>query len=483
MARVLVIDDDRSVRILVEKGLEKSGHHVFAVANEAEGLDAIREFKPDVLLLDLVLKEGSGLTVFQNVQKLDSRLPVIFITGEAGSETTIEAMQMGALDYIAKPLDITILSELVEQAARTRQLMNTPVALGVNPAESGGDDAFLGRSPKMLEVFKIIGRVAKQKIPVLIRGESGTGKELVARAIYQHSDRFDRPFMEVNCAALPDTLLESELFGHEKGAFTGADQRRIGKFEQCDGGTIFLDEIGDMAPVVQAKVLRLLQEQRFERVGGNETIQTDVRIVTATNRQLEEMVEKGSFRSDLMYRLNGVTISLPPLRQRGADIKDLLQYFLSQAIQELGYPELQGLSEDALQALMDYEWPGNVRELRSVMRQAVINSTGTVIAESFLPPEIRGIQVEETESRNGADDGSSMNLAGFVSRRLKAGSTNLYAETLEIMERYLMAQVLQQTEGNQSQAAEVLGITRGKIRDRIAAFGINVNKTVSVDPE
>lgn len=482
MARVLVIDDDRSVRLLVEKGLEKSGHHVSAAANEAEGLPAIRDFKPDVLLLDLVLKEASGLTVFQNVQKLDSRLPVIFITGEAGSETTIEAMQMGALDYIAKPLDITVLSELVEQAARTRQLMNTPVALGVKPSEAG-DDAFIGRSSKMLEVFKVIGRVAKQKIPVLVRGESGTGKELVARAIYQHSDRFDRPFMEVNCAALPDTLLESELFGHEKGSFTGADQRRIGKFEQCDGGTIFLDEVGDMASTVQAKVLRLLQEQRFERVGGNDTIQTDVRIITATNRPLEEMVEKGSFRSDLLYRLNGVTVSLPPLRERGEDVKELLQHFLSQAIQELGYPELEGLSEDALKALVDYEWPGNVRELRSVMRQAVMNSTGTVIAESFLPPVIRGIQEQSEAGNDDVEDGGSVNLAAFVSRRLKAGSSNLYAETLEIMERHLITQVLQETGGNQSQAAEILGITRGKIRDRIATFGINLSKSVSIDSE
>lgn len=496
MARIVVIDDDRSVLILIEKGLSKNGHTLQLARNGAEGLVAIRESNPDVVLLDLMLRDESGLDLLAEIQQIDRRLPVIFITAEADSETAIEAMLRGAFDYVAKPVDLPKLLELVEQAARTRQLMNVPVALGVSEEElDAARDPFIGRSPEMLNVFKTIGRVAKQSVPILIRGESGTGKELVARAIYQHSNRVEAPFMEVNCAALPDTLLESELFGHEKGAFTGAEKRRIGKFEQCDGGTIFLDEVGDMAPSVQAKVLRLLQEQRFERVGGNETIQTNVRLIAATNQNLEEMVEANDFRSDLLYRLNGVTIQLPPLRERGADLKLLLQYFLTQASQELGYPDLAGLSADALQILEQYSWPGNVRELRSVVRQAVLNSTGTVIAANFLPAEIRNGTTHSadlqqsvfTESVNDSEResrfGVSADLAGFIDERLREGTTDLYAETVEMMERYLMTRVLQETGGNQSQAAEILGITRGKIRDRIAAFGINVSKSVSVEAD
>lgn len=481
MSRIVVVDDDRSVLLLAQKGLEKVGHTLALATNSRDGLDAIRDFNPDVVLLDLVLREGSGLEVLRKIQNIDRRLPVIIVTAEAASDSAIEAIQLGAYDYVSKPLDLVKLAVLVEQAVRTRELMNVPVALDVRNEDQMRRDAFLGQSPQMLEVFKIIGRVAGQNVSVLVRGESGTGKELVARAVYQHSDRADRPFMEVNCAALPDALLESELFGHEKGAFTGADTRRIGKFEQCDGGTIFLDEIGDMALAVQAKVLRLLQEQRFERVGGNETIQTDVRIITATNRNLEEMVERGDFRTDLMYRLNGVTIQLPPLRDRPSDIRQLIQYFLTEATKELGHPELQGLSPGALDLLLAYPWPGNVRELRSMIRQSVLNSTGPVIAPEFLPKEIKAFaDPESVESLAGRGD-SRVDLEGFVNRRLTARSENLYAETVEMMERFLITRVLQETDGNQSKAAEILGITRGKIRDRIATFNINVDKSVTLE--
>ena len=325
MAKLVLIDDDRSVQILVERGLADQNHDIVTASNGVDGLKAIQDTQPDVVLLDIFLPNTNGLDLFQEIQEIDRKLPVIFITAEADSETAIQAIQMGAYDYIAKPLNVKQLAALVERAVRTREFMNVPVALGTDTLGDQTRDVFIGRSPQMLEVFKAIGRVAKQNVTVLIRGESGTGKELVARAIYQHSNRYDKPFLEVNCAALPDSLLESELFGHEKGSFTGADRRRIGKFEQCDGGTIFLDEVGDMSPSIQAKVLRLLQEQRFERVGGSETISTDVRVITATNRPLEEMVEEGDFRNDLLYRLNGVTIHLPPLRERGDDIKELLK--------------------------------------------------------------------------------------------------------------------------------------------------------------
>lgn len=479
MPRLLVVDDDRSVLHLVQNAFESPEYELFTAGNAQQCLDAVPEHRPDAVLLDIVLPEASGLDVFQRLQKIDRRLPVIFITAGTDSDTAIEAMQLGAFDYIPKPLDLPKLAEVVKRAVATRHLMSVPVALPIGEAPADGQ-LFVGRSPQMMEVFKAIGRVAKQQVTVLIRGESGTGKELVARAIYQHSDRVEHPFMEVNCAAIPENLLESELFGHEKGAFTGAERRRIGKFEQCNGGTIFLDEVGDMSPLVQGKVLRLLQEQRFERVGGNETIQTDVRIIAATNRPLEKMVEDGDFRADLMYRLNGVTIQIPPLRDRGEDIKLLLQHFVTRTTHELNKPDIEGLAPEALEVLRQYRWPGNVRELESVVRQAVLNTTGTVVVHDSLPAELR------REPEFGQPDAGGvprLDLAGFVRQRLAAGSTDLYAETLEQMERFLITRVLQETSGNQSKAAETLGITRGKVRDRIATFNISLDKNVTIEPD
>ena len=479
MSRVLVIDDDRSVLHLVTRALQGDSVEVRTAQSAADGLKVVKEEAPDVVLLDIFLPHVSGLDVFKQIQSIDRRIPVIFITAGAGSETAIEAMQLGAYDYVAKPLDLASLSELVRKALETRRLMSVPVAVPIEEPGSVSGDLCIGRSSQMLDVFKAIGRVAKQNVTVLIRGESGTGKELVARALYQHSDRRNQPFMAVNCAALPDTLLESELFGHEKGAFTGADRRRIGKFEQCSGGTLFLDEVGDMAPLCQSKMLRLLQEQRFERVGGNETIATDVRVITATNRDLEDMVEKGEFRSDLLYRLNGVTISLPALRDRPDDIPLLLQHFLSRARRDLNKPDLEGISPAALDVLMSYRWPGNVRELQSVVRQSVLNSTGSVIAPEFLPPEV--VQPRKASAARGKDGLPAGDLESFIDSRMDCGSTNLYAETLEMMERYLFTRVLQATKGVQTKAADILGITRGTIRDRIAAYNISLDKNVSIE--
>ncbi|MCA9108744.1 MAG: sigma-54-dependent Fis family transcriptional regulator [Planctomycetaceae bacterium] len=488
---VIAIDDDRSVLMLVERALADDGYEVIAVESAAKGLSAIESSRPAVVLLDIMLQDMTGLELFSSIRALDAKLPVVFITAAADSETAIEAIQLGGFDYIPKPLDLVHLRSVVTKAIKTRRLMSVPVALGSEPLklENGDQLAFIGRSPAILEVFKAIGRVAQQDVPVLIRGESGTGKELVARAIYQHSQREEQCFMEVNCAALPDSLLESELFGHEKGAFTGADQRRIGKFEQCNGGTIFLDEVGDMAPVVQAKVLRLLQEQRFERVGGNETIETNVRIISATNQPLETMVEKGTFRADLIYRLNGVTIDLPPLRDRKNDIRLLSQHFLAQAVRDLNKPDIEGLAPETLEILLQHSWPGNVRELRAVIRQAVLNTTGPVIVPDFLPSELRGEAKPTARQRHEPADASPASglvcsdLAKVVESALDEGKTDLYAITLEVMERYLLTRVLQETGGNQSKAAEILGITRGKIRDRIATFGISLDTNVAIESD
>jgi two-component system nitrogen regulation response regulator GlnG len=331
----------------------------------------------------------------------------------------------------------------------------------------------VGNSPEMMEVYKGIGRVAPQDVTVLIRGESGTGKELVARAIYQHSRRAKGPFLAINCAAIPEGLLESELFGHEKGAFSGAVTTRIGKFEQSDGGTIFLDEIGDMSPMLQSKVLRLLQEKQFERVGGNKTIKVDVRIIAATHRDLEGMPEE-KFRSDLYYRLNGFVITLPPVRDRGDDLLILIDHFLKRFNRELG-KAVQGLSPEALNLMMRYGWPGNVRELQSVLRQAMLQSTGPVLIADFLPPDVRSSRRRDGEGPSG----SNADLGRFIRERLENDSKDLYAESIEFLESALIGRVLTATGGNQSRASEILGIARGSLRNKIRSLGISIDRVVN----
>jgi DNA-binding NtrC family response regulator len=499
MALALVVDDDRSLRYMVQTSLESIQIDVITASTAEEGLLQVTTRKPDVVLLDIMLPGRSGLDVLKDIQQIDRRLPVIFVTSDSGSGTAIEAMQLGAYDYLSKPLNLPQMNRLVQNAINSRELMSVAVALSVDQESETRGKAFVGRSQEMLEVFKAIGRVAAQDVPILIRGESGTGKELVAQALYQHSHRRDQPFMAINCAALPDTLLESELFGHEKGAFTGADRRRIGKFEQCHGGTIFLDEVGDMALVVQGKVLRLLQDQRFERVGGNETITTDVRVITATNRPLDEMVESKTFRADLLYRLNGMTISLPPLRERRDDIPLLLKFFLAKALGTLNKQHIEGMSPECLELLKNYDWPGNVREMQSIVQQAVLNTIGPIIIPEFLPREVSSgrraasvHRVNEALSRTiveneppqlESDSPSIADLGPYIEQRLAAKSSNLATEVIERVERYLFTRVLQVTNGNQSQAAEILGVTRGKIRDRIAAFNISMERQVRMDTD
>jgi two-component system nitrogen regulation response regulator GlnG len=366
--------------------------------------------------------------------------------------------------------------------------MNVPVevpdaAPAVNTSNGNGarGDILVGRSAAMQEVYKAIGRVAPQDVTVLIRGESGTGKELVARAVYQHSPRANGPFLAVNCAAIPDALLESELFGHEKGAFTGADQQRIGKFEQCQGGTLFLDEIGDMSPLVQSKVLRVLQSQEFERVGGNKTIRTDVRVIAATNRDLEKMVEEGEFRNDLYYRLSGFTIQLSPLRDRREDMVPLLENYLAIYSRQFE-KEVHGISPEALEVLMSYRWPGNVRELQNVVKQTLLRSAGPVVVPEFLPDKVRWPETEAGEAQN-RPASADTDLRAFVDERLKEESGDLYAETLAFMERYLVTRILSEHDGNQSRAAKILGITRGSLRSKIRALKVSIDRHVQIEGE
>jgi two-component system nitrogen regulation response regulator GlnG len=486
MPRVLVIDDDRSVRHLIGKVFAESDIEVSAAATAEDGLKLLLDSVPDAVLLDILLPEVSGLEIFDKIRTIDAKLPVIFITSLDSSETAIRAMTLGAFDYLLKPLDVARIRELVRQALEIRRLMNTPVAVPGEDGQRNGQsapgegDSLVGRSSQMQEVYKAIGRVAPQDVTVLIRGESGTGKELVARALYHHSPRASGPFLAVNCAAIPDALLESELFGHEKGSFTGAEQRRIGKFEQCSGGTLFLDEIGDMSPLVQSKVLRVLQSQEFERVGGNTTIKTDVRVITATNRDLEKMVENGEFRSDLYYRLSGFTIQLAPLRERRDDIVSLLERYLAVYSLEMG-KDVHGVAPEALEMLLAYSWPGNVRELQNVMKQSLLRSVGNVVIPEFLPDSIRQ---PAAETAGLFDDGLiGADLRRFVDERLAAESSDLYAEALEFMERYLVSRILALCDGNQSQAARMLGITRGCLRSKVRALGVSIDTQVQVKGE
>jgi len=483
MPSVLVIDDDRLVLTLTQRALAPIADIEIAATAE-EGLTKLRRGDFDAVLLDIQLPDQNGLAVYCEIREHDRRIPVIFMTIEAASNTAIEAMQLGAFDYIAKPLAVDPLRDLLEKAIEQRKISSVPVAIAADDeTEPTSGELFIGAAPSMLDVFKAIGKVAKQDVPILVRGESGTGKELVARALYQYSHRESEPFLAVNCAALPDNLLESELFGHEKGSFTGAESRRIGKFEQCNGGTLFLDEIGDMAPSVQAKVLRVLQEQRFERVGGNKELKTDVRIIAATNRPLEQMVEDGDYREDLLYRLNGVTIELPPLRDRVSDVPALVRFFLGQAKREFNKPDLEGLSPEAVERLTAYDWPGNVRQLRAVIRRCVLDSVMPVITPDGLPREVLGATSSSESARLSAEanlDSSGTRLPDLVRSLLQNRSTNVYSEALEYMEKYVITMVLKETNGNQSQAAEILGITRGKLRDRIKSFDIVLSSDVTV---
>src|SRR6266480_1927797 len=386
MATLLLIDDDPDLlRDRVSHVFPAPAHRVEIAQTGAEGLERVAAACPDVILLDLRLPDGSGLDILRQLRRIDARIPVVMVTVARSSDSAIEAMRHGAYDYLLKPIDLQKLGRVISEALKVSRLMREPAVVAETPPdEEFPGEAIIGSCPGMQEAYKAIGRVADQTFPVLITGESGTGKELIARAIYQHGPRAQAPFLALNCAAIPENLLESELFGREKGAFTGADRRRIGKFEQCHGGTLFLDEIGDMPAALQAKLLRVLQEQAFERVGGNETIHCDVRLIAATHRDLKAWSEEGKFRPDLYYRLGVFTIQLPPLRERGEDLPLLVRHFVRRFSRELGR-EIKEVAPESLDRLRGYHWPGNIRELQSVLKQALLQASGCVLLSTFLP--------------------------------------------------------------------------------------------------
>jgi two-component system nitrogen regulation response regulator GlnG len=470
MPTLLIVDDETSILLAFRRAFGSAGD-VLTAETGAEGLELARQHRPDVVVLDIYLPDFSGLEMLRRLRELDARCLVVFITGRSTTDTAIEAMKLGAYEYLLKPLELSQLRQVVERALAISRLMHVPAVVAAAEPVDERADAVVGRCPAMQEVYKAIGRVAAQDVPVLITGESGTGKELIARALYQHSRRAQSPFLAINCAAIPETLLESELFGHEKGAFTGADRKRIGKFEQCSGGTLFLDEVGDMTPLTQSKVLRLLHEQRFERLGGNETIHTDVRLLAATNQNLEAAVAEGRFRQDLYYRLGVFTIHLPPLRARDDDLAQLVQYYVRRFSRELG-KDVQGVAPATLEVLRRYPWPGNVRELQSVLKQALLQAAGPVLLPEFLPP----LHLVEPHTDAAPQEAA---LESFIDAQLQAGTTDLYAEVLRRVDRLLVTRVLQYTNGNQLQAAKLLGITRGSLRTKVRDLGIRIDHRVT----
>jgi two-component system nitrogen regulation response regulator GlnG len=480
MATLLLIDDDPDLLPgQVRQVFPAPAHRVEVAHTGAEGLKRVATVRPDVILLDLRLPDQSGLDVLKQLHQIDARLPVVLVTVVRSADSAIEAMRQGAYDYLLKPLDLQKLDRVIGEALKVARLMREPaVVMGTPPDDDQPGEAIVGGCPAMQEVYKAIGRVADQTFPVLITGESGTGKELVARAIYQHGPRAKAPFLALNCAAIPETLLESELFGHEKGAFTGAERRRIGKFEQVSGGTLFLDEVGDMPLALQAKVLRVLQEQAFERLGGSETVRTDVRLIAATHRDLKAWSDEGKFRLDLYYRLGVYAIDLPPLRERGEDLPLLVQFYLRRFSKELGR-EVHEIASEALERLCSYSWPGNVRELQSVLKQALLRAHGPVLLPDFLPE----LPEAPRAPAPGAPPGGVFDPEAFLRERLGADSRDLYAEAHRELDRLLLPRVLDHTGGNQRRAALLLGIARRTLRVKLQDVGLHVAQSVESDDD
>jgi two-component system nitrogen regulation response regulator GlnG len=474
MATLLIVDDEPNLLYALEKRLRSETLEVHTAQTANEGLGLVETKAPDAVILDIRLPDMGGLDAFDRIRELDPALPVIFITGSSTTETAIEAIKRGAYEYLLKPVDLAKVQEVVGKAIELRRGPPAlPLCDGVQQPASEVD-RLVGRSAAMQGIYKAIGRVASEDMPVLILGESGTGKELVAHAIARHSNRSGGPFLAINCAAIPETLLESELFGHERGAFTGADRRRIGKFEQANGGTIFLDEIADMTPAIQAKVLRLLQEQRFERLGGSETVQTDVRVIAATNQNLEAMVTSRRFRKDLLYRLNVFTIRLPPLRERTEDLPMLIEHFVRRASQKARKP-MPSLCSETLRLLQAYDWPGNVRELQSTIKSALVLARGNVVTPDCLPDSVRhpgGASVSAAGSQ-------LFDLTQFVRDLLRSGASEIYEKASAEFDRILLAEVLQHVKGHQVHASEMLGISRNTLRAKLRSLGLSFEKQLA----
>jgi two-component system nitrogen regulation response regulator GlnG len=488
---VLIIDDEKDVHYSFRRLLEKEPLEILSAESGDEGIKLARKHAPDLIVMDIRMGQQSGLDTLKELRQMNPKQVVVMMTAYGTSQTAIEAMKRGAYDYVLKPFDIPQLKVLLFEALAAARAMKQIVAFPTKLAADESNQAIVGNSPAMQQVYKLIGQVAPTTTTILITGESGTGKELVARAIYQNGARVNKPFIAINCAAIPENLLESELFGHEKGAFTGALAQRIGKFEQCDGGTLFLDEIGDMPMTTQTKILRVLQEGEISRVGNNQSIKVDVRIIAATNKDLWQAVQRKEFREDLFYRLNVVRLNLPPLRDRFTDIPLLVAYFMNKfrLKQPTGPSQI---ADDAMAAIQRCRWPGNVRELENCIQRAMVLASGNTITLANLPEEI-------TRGRNGAPTPGSTEskpsaapahppespadakatLSQAVETLFNFARNDKQFKLLPAAERELIVRALAETSGNQVQAARLLGVTRATLRKRVDKFGIQ--KRMAID--
>lgn len=470
---ILIADDEDLIRQVLHDTLTEQGYHVEAVATGSQAWSAVQEQVFDLAFIDIRMPGLSGLDLLQKTQAAQIDLPIIIITGQTTLTNAIEAMKRGAFDYLPKPFDLDDVHALVSHVIETKRLTaNTERPL---PAIQGRDEQIIGSGAAMQQVYKTVGRIVRSDATVLLQGESGTGKELVAKVIHHYSARWRAPFIGVNCSAIPLELLESELFGHERGAFTGAVERHAGKFEQAAGGTLFLDEIGDMPPSLQAKLLRVLQEREFTRVGGSQALQADVRIIAATNQDLAAAVKEKRFREDLYFRLRVVPITLPPLRQRREDIPELTAYFLDKITQEVG-TAATGITPEAQALLTHYSWPGNVRELENTLLRAAVLSPGPLLmpadfslpqTRTPLPADLAELSFEEVIQRQ---------LTAYLQQPDLLEAGDLHAVVISQVEKPLIELVLDHTRGNQLKAAEILGINRNTLRKKMTDLKIAVKK-------
>ncbi|ACD96499.1 sigma-54-dependent transcriptional regulator [Trichlorobacter lovleyi] len=475
--RILVADDEESMRWVLSKALRKKGYSVDLAADGNQALRQVREQSYDLVIVDIKMPGMSGLEFLDKARELRPDLLVVVMTAEASMKNAVEAMKRGAYDYITKPFDLEVIDAIIEKVSRARDVSNQVSLLKQELKDRYQvEKNIIGNSAAMREVYKTIGKVAGSDITVLIQGESGTGKELIARAIHFNSTRLGKPFVAINCAAIPKDLLESELFGSERGAFTGATERKTGKFEQANHGTIFLDEIGDMPLDLQAKILRVLQEQEITRIGGSQNLSVDVRVVAATNQELQERVRNREFREDLYYRLNVVPINLAPLRERSEDIPALVEYFLERACAELEIPTKQ-CAPEAMELLSNYSWPGNVRELENTIKRGVILSSDPYLTTAdFASLTNRQETIHAIPQEQSLESLVEMKLRNSMNGIEKLDKGDIYDRVLEQVERPLIRYVLEKTRGNQVRAADILGINRNTLRKKISELGVSIKK-------
>lgn len=470
MYKILIVDDDQNVRYSFKKLLNNPEYEFYEAENGENAVAQVTAVKPHLVILDIEMPGKSGLDVLKDLKDESPFIPVIIITAYGSGDRVIKAMKYGAYDYVEKPFDIPRLKNLIAEALKSttpatnsQQLVTNTQLSELERFNVSNESKIVGESPAIKEVFKLIGRVAASDASILIVGESGTGKELAARAIHWYSDRVKNPFLAMNCAAIPETLLESELFGYEKGAFTGADRPRAGKFEEANGGTLFLDEIGDMGLALQSKLLRVLQEGTFERLGSSKTVKGNVRIITATNRNLESDIQNKTFREDLYYRLKVVTITLPPLRMRKEDIPILAKHFLIKHSKEIRVENIS-IHPAAFDKMMEYSWPGNIRELENVIKRSLILAKGNVITPELIAEEFTKQKDVKTLSPTRIDN--------YLTDSIQKQQGDIYKLVIEQVEKDLIQWALNYTEGNQVKAARMLGISRVMLHERIEKYGI-----------